>query len=439
MSISSLTGPIVSTGNTSPFQNSEPDAAPSIFADGYGIVDSRFVSSIGTAPGGARIVGISSASTMCAIDAFPATKAANNVVAAQGAAAPSGTVLTLAAGTVRSAVSSVPLVPFLQGVDVYGNRAFTPQGFLSSNVVTTGLALDFGGITGTTFTSATVTLSANVGPTVGTWPAQFAGQVVNKNQIVILDTTNHVQPELFATPGTIVMIANAGNAGATIPLVATVQAVDFVNHYLYLTTPALAAVSSGGIATANQQGATPGVSAYPWNVTGCAVMFDPRQALSRALQYVSTNAGDTTVTLTVRGYDVYGVPMTETITLNGTTTVNGKKAFKYIQSVTTGVASLVGNVNIGTTDTCGFPFRADSYSYADVSVADAFVVAVTGFTKADVTPVATATTGDVRGTYTLQTAANNTNRFYAVQNLSPFQFDVESNLIQQPVFGQAQF
>ena len=34
------------------------------------------------------------------------------------------------------------------------------------------------------------------------------------------------------------------------------------------------------------------------------------------------------------GYDIYGFPMSEAITANGASTVSGKKAFKYIQSVT---------------------------------------------------------------------------------------------------------
>ena len=44
-------------------------------------------------------------------------------------------------------------------------------------------------------------------------------------------------------------------------------------------------------------------------------------------------AGAATAVLTVTGTDVYGVPMSEAITLNGTTAVAGKKAFKTITSV----------------------------------------------------------------------------------------------------------
>jgi hypothetical protein len=439
MSVSSLTGPLLVTGNVNPLQNSEPDAGPSMFADGYGLPDGRFLSSVGGQPGGVRAIGISSGANLQTLDAFPQAKSTTNIVNAQGAAAVAGTALTLATATVAATVGNIPLVPFVQGLDVYGNKTFYPQGYLSSNVVTIPLTLDFGGILGTTFTSGTVTLSAGVGVAVGTTPNQYAGTVVNKNQIIQLQTSNHTQPELFVTPGTNIIVAAAGNAGGTIPLLATVLAVDYVQHYIYINVPALAAQTNAAIGTANQLGAQPGISAYPWNVIGSVAMLDPRQMSSRALQYVSANAGDTTATLTVRGYDVFGVPMTETITLNGTTPVLGKKAFKYIVSVTTGVATLVGNVSVGTTDTIGFPVRADSFSYVGVWVVDAGVSANTGFTKPDLTPVATATTGDVRGTYTAQSAPDGTKRVLFMQNPSPFQYDVESNLVQQPIFGQAQF
>ena len=439
MSVTSFTGPLLVTGNVNPQQNVEPDAGPSMFADGYGLPDGRFLSSVGGQPGGVRAVGISSGANLQTLDAFPQAKSTTAIVNAVGASAVAGTSLTLAAATVAATVGNIPLVPFLQGVDVYGNKAFYPQGYLPGNVVTVPLTIDFGGVLATTFTSGTVTLSAGVGVSVGTTPSPYAGTVVNKNQILQLQTTNQTQPEFFLTPGTNIIVAAAGNAGGTIPLLATVLAVDYVQHYVYISAPALAAQTNTAVGTANQLGANPGIAAYPWNVTGAVAMFDPRQATSRALQYVSSSASDTTATLTVKGYDVFGVPMTETITLNGTTPVLGKKAFKYIASVTTGVATLVGNVSVGTTDTIGFPVRADAFSYTSVFVVDTLITANTGFTKADVTPVATAITGDVRGTYTAQTAPDGTKRVLFIQNPSPFQYDVESNLVQQPIFGQAQF
>lgn len=74
----------------------------------------------------------------------------------------------------------------------------------------------------------------------------------------------------------------------------------------------------------------------------------------RGLVVDSTNAGDTTQTITVTGTDVYGWGMTETIALNGTTAVEGKKAFKTITEVAVS-AALTGNLTVGTTDILGLP------------------------------------------------------------------------------------
>jgi len=450
MSITTFTGPIISTGNTNPAQNVEPDAGPSLFSDGGGVIDGRFVQSLGVASTNTRAVGISAQQVLTSVDAFPQAKSTTNIVNASGATAVAGTKLTLASGTVAATVAAVPVVPWIASVDQYGNKSYQPQAYVSTAVVTTGLCIDPGIVLGTTFTSSTVTLSATLGPSVGTYPAQYAGTVVNKNQIIVLQTTNHVQPEMAFSPGQPIIVAAAGNAGGTIPLLATVLAIDYVNHYLYISSPALAAQTNAAVFAANQFGiglpgtplgapASAGIAYYPYNVTGACVMFDPRQGVGRALQYVSSSASDSTATLTVAGYDVFGIPMTETITLNGTSVVNGKKAFKFINSVTTGVATLVGNVSVGTTDTFGINFRADSFSYLQIAVSDTVITANTGFTKADITPVATATTGDVRGTYTAQTAPDGTKRVVINVLPSPYQWDLESNLVQQPIWGQTQF
>lgn len=78
----------------------------------------------------------------------------------------------------------------------------------------------------------------------------------------------------------------------------------------------------------------------------------------RALRIVSTGA-DTAV-ITCSGTDVYGFSMSEAMTLNGTTVVNGLKAFKTVNSVTAG-AAIANLASVGTTDTLGLPvFVPDS-------------------------------------------------------------------------------
>jgi hypothetical protein len=144
--------------------------------------------------------------------------------------------------------------------------------------------------------------------------------------------------------------------------------------------------------------------------TGPVTVWDPSTLISRAVRIVS-GGDDSGGTFTVRGYDIYDYPVTETITGAAIGTATGKKAFKYIASITP-AGTLSGTaITVGTTDVIGLPFRADFVNETELSVNGAWVTASTGFTAAVTTSPATATTGDVRGTYTLQTASTGgTNR-----------------------------
>ena len=117
-------------------------------------------------------------------------------------------------------------------------------------------------------------------------------------------------------------------------------------------------------------------------------------------------AGAATAVLTVTGTDVYGIPMSEAITLNGTTAVAGKKAFKTITSVAASAAAT--DFFVGTGDVFGLPIRANSRNYVQTAWGGAFVTTGT-FAAADAT-AATTTTGDVRGTFAPADAADATKR-----------------------------
>lgn len=118
-------------------------------------------------------------------------------------------------------------------------------------------------------------------------------------------------------------------------------------------------------------------------------------------------AGAATAVLTVTGTDVYGIPMSEAITLNGATAVSGKKAFKTITSVAASAAAT--NFFVGTGDVFGLPIRADSRNYVQTAWGGAFVTTGT-FTAAVATSPATTTTGDVRGTFAPADAADASKR-----------------------------
>lgn len=129
--------------------------------------------------------------------------------------------------------------------------------------------------------------------------------------------------------------------------------------------------------------------------SGGSVTFD----VPRGVQAVSSNAGDTTQTLTFTGTDEYGNAVVETVTLNGTTPVLGKKAFKTVTQVAVS-AACTGNASAGSTDVLGLPFFLPSTGFVLKEMQDG-AAPTAGTVVAGVVTAggATATTGDVRGTY----------------------------------------
>lgn len=147
----------------------------------------------------------------------------------------------------------------------------------------------------------------------------------------------------------------------------------------------------------------------PTGTGGSVYIWDPTTLIARAVRIVSVG-NDSTATFVVRGYDIYWYPMVETITGANAGTATGKKAFKYIASITPAGTLSGSAVTVGTTDIIGLPLRADYFGEFEANVNATWITASTGYTAADATSPATATTGDVRGTYTLQTASDGTKR-----------------------------
>jgi hypothetical protein len=144
-------------------------------------------------------------------------------------------------------------------------------------------------------------------------------------------------------------------------------------------------------------------------------LYNPMVMSGRALS-ITTAAGDTAV-YTLRGYDAYGQPVSEALTAAGATTVLGKKAFKYLASVTP-VGTVGATVTVGTTDIFGFPLYSGTFSDVSITWGGTLVTATTGYLPG-VGGVATPTTGDVRGTYAVQSASDGAKRLLIRQSPSP--------------------
>lgn len=110
------------------------------------------------------------------------------------------------------------------------------------------------------------------------------------------------------------------------------------------------------------------------------------------------------------GYDIYGYPMSQLITVAaGANTVNSTKAFKIITSVTPQFSD-AHTYSVGTADIFGFGMYVNLWESTLIRYNGAMITASTGFTAGDVTAPATTTTGDVRGTYAVQSATDGTKR-----------------------------
>ena len=142
--------------------------------------------------------------------------------------------------------------------------------------------------------------------------------------------------------------------------------------------------------------------------SGAFQFMNPTTAMSRALVVAVGN-------VTIHGNDIYGTPITQTLTAATTT-----KAFKFVRSI---VGNASGSaVTVGTADVFGLPIYSPAWPGTLVywgTPPATLITSPTGWV-AGVTTTASATTGDTRGTYATQSSASDgTKRFTVFQPL-PF-------------------
>ncbi len=468
MSVSVETGPLVTSGNLNPQQNTDYEAGANLFFAGAGLTDPRYVSSIGTTPGIGRILGLYGNSSVTLVDGFPQAPQAAGVASITASTA----IATAAAGGTNIPLVStngnlgfninVPLVPWTTTrntanpttdgkVGGYGLSS-TPGSYASANVVTTGVALDFGAAIFTLPATATVTatpLTSNVTSPGSVIPASQSLISYPANQILtVLAASNTAwkNPLKFYQPGQYVIVPGAGNAAGTTCLISQVLAIDYVQKFLVLANPCLNTSSNStgvGVGSADPLG----LAAWPYQVTGDTAVYDPAQGVTRNLAVVSSDAADTAILFTIQGYDIWGQPLTEQITSNGATPVLGKKAFKYVQTITAshaGTFTTTGTVTVGTpatnTGALGLPLYVDAFEYLEVFANAAAVTAATGFTAGLVptTNPATYTTADNRGTYVTGTAPTGSVRYLLNLNVPMYQAARSYNLYYSQLFGLTQ-
>lgn len=402
-----------------------PLDGPSQSYQGYMIADIRVGNPFqkdGTRPGRQpAFLGVQSPIT---VDNIPQTFATNVIAGLQSITASGTLTLVTAPGTLAT--------PNSQGIAVA--IPIDPLGTVS--LVTTSIAIDFGFSTGTTTANSTV--------------------------VQVPDST------LFRVNQWI-CIGNVGNAAGTASLITQVTAISTTNFTTINVLNAPATAMCAPIGQANLFGdnflppATQFVpSAVPNNVIGdqpCgfARYHNPRENLARGVSVSVTAIASTSQTCTflVTGYDVWYQLMTEQISfVNATTTattVYGKKAFKFVQSVANTALGTTSTVSVGISDVFGLPIRADYWQHTITTAGNTTITNNVGFTAAVSTAgsPATNTTGDVRGTWQLSgigggtpisnvATSNGSLRLVVIQNVGAWNMANGSVTNTVPFFGNTQ-
>lgn len=406
-------GPFVNAGSLLD-NRVEPFDGPSIDYQANVIPDVRFgpIRSVGLQPG--RVPSFLNSPYIVMTDAVLSAASTTTLAAAQ--VATSGVAMTLsttsaggfAAGT-PSWTYNIPLIP------------------LGTTTIATVGALDFGFATGTT--------------------------AANSSTVVVQDST-------YFTSGQWIVIGGAGNSTNTNPLVT--QIASTVNATTIQISPvAGGALSNAPIGDANLYGSgllplptqfgpsSPVPSSVnPYSVGGLAEIFNPLESVTRNIAVTASTATNGTAAILVTGYDVYGALMTELVTAAGTTTVYGKKAFKYILKAVP-QQTQGANYTLGVGDVVGFHVRSDKWEYSNIFWNGTFATTKNGWTQATTVVPATNTTGDVRGTVQLSTngslatsvggaaVSNGTTRLTLMMSVPLYNIINATPLNSVPMFGVA--
>ena len=377
MAITGFSGPLMVFGQN-PYSPSEynPDiGGASMFYAGAGIMDPRTLYTY--LPGEAQVeldFGWLGFDNITTINAVPYTKAAGAIVTSANA-----TSATLTLNTSNSATTGV-----------YYSTVFTRA---DTGATDTVLATDAYTSVTASFSNGVMTITANSAMPV------TAGMVV-------LATTGTVSQGTAAGTQVVAQLTG-GSAGQGVA-------------GTYQTNTNLTA-TSGTVTLAYQ---TPSQCVVPNNAqTPGVVLWNPAAVAGRAVA-VTAASGATATTATVSGYDCYGYPMVEAITLTAGSQVSGKKAFKYIKSVVLNAADATHAYSVDTTDVFGLPLRSDTFgdilvNYATSLTATTLITAATNYVASDRT-TATSTTGDVRGTFGAFTSGTGANKLVIRQSPQPY-------------------
>jgi len=173
---------------------------------------------------------------------------------------------------------------------------------------------------------------------------------------------------------------------------------------IYLGAPIVADVD--GVCTVELLGAAGDIPIDGARATAGVATLD----IPRNVTLTTATTDHSGLTITVTGTDVDGNTVVEDITGPNNNTVAGAKAFKTITQVASDGAIATNGISVGFGDVLGLPIFLAAVTNVLKEVEDG-TAPTAGTLVAGATATATATTGDVRGTYDPNSAADGSKVF----------------------------
>lgn len=245
-------------------------------------------------------------------------------------------------------------------------------------------------------------ISSDSNPELG--PSAFidgAGYLDPRPQFIYKNGQDFGSPT-YVLPGfTDISVVDAAPSTAAVANIAASQTPAAAA--LTLVTSTAAGITVGVVITNQATGQPVTVLAIDGAMTpvtfgssGTMCIWDPTKAIARNIR-ITSGGNDSGITFLVSGFDLYGFPMTETITGASAGIAAGKKAFKYILSITPS-AAVASTASVGTGDVFGFPLQVNKFAYISLYWNNVPAATQAGIVYAVTTNPSTSLLGDVRGT-----------------------------------------
>lgn len=202
-----------------------------------------------------------------------------------------------------------------------------------------------------------------------------------------------------------------------------VRGLDVVVGQRYTITPA--AIATGAVCATQSAAAAGNLTINGTLASGGVATLDVPRAVT-----VTSTGNDSPVNITITGTDAYGQTLVWTTTGPNAAATTSPKAFKTVTQVSVDTAVVSTLIAIGTGDRFGFPLKVAKRSDVLVWWDGTLTTTSSGFTAADST--GSAKSGDVRGTYAVQSAADATK----VLDMIVFSADPDTT---DGLFGTAQY